>query len=254
VQVEIRNIWSSAKMNRLQITFHLLVFQIYIFSMYYDVNVIGLQVFDIVKIKPIEIPLKGRLMWLTIWNLILQAGYFIIALINDFFGSNEVSPKKTPIIRKIKDYIFAAFAFPVAFNVGITFWSLFAIDRELVFPKALDAFFPNWLNHVMHTNIMVFVVMELFTSFRNYPSRKAGLTGLSIFMAAYLGWIHVIKYKANVWVYPVLDVLNLPQRIVFFLLCLVFSVGLYILGEFVNEQVWVREIKQASKGKSLKTK
>jgi len=254
VQVEIRNIWSSAKMNRLQITFHLLVFQIYIFSMYYDVNVIGWQVFDIVKIKPIEIPLKGRLMWLTIWNLILQAGYFIIALINDFFGSNEVSPKKTPIIRKIKDYIFAAFAFPVAFNVGITFWSLFAIDRELVFPKALDAFFPNWLNHVMHTNIMVFVVMELFTSFRNYPSRKAGLTGLSIFMAAYLGWIHVIKYKANVWVYPVLDVLNLPQRIVFFLLCLVFSVGLYILGEFVNEQVWVREIKQASKGKSLKTK
>lgn len=74
---------------------------------------------------------------------ILQAGYFIIALINDFFGSNEVAPKRTPIIRKVKDYIFAAFAFPVAFNVGITFWSLFAIDRELVFPKALDAFFPK---------------------------------------------------------------------------------------------------------------
>lgn len=106
----------------------------------------------------------------------------------------------------------------------------------------------------MHTNIMVFIIMEMFTSFRNYPSRKVGLAGLSIFMASYLGWIHVIKYKANIWVYPVLDVLNLPQRIVFFLLCLVFSVGLYVLGEFVNEQVWVKEIKHASKAKAVKTK
>lgn len=73
-------------------------------------------------------------------------------------------------------------------------------------------------------------------------------------MAAYLGWIHVIKYKANIWVYPVLDVLNLGQRIVFFLLCLIFSVGLYVLGEFTNEKVWVREIKQQQKLKSGKAK
>lgn len=106
----------------------------------------------------------------------------------------------------------------------------------------------------MHTNIMVFVIMELFTSFRSYPSRKAGLTGLSIFMATYLGWINVIKYKANIWVYPILEVLNLPQRIVFFLICLVFSVGLYVLGEFANEQVWVKEIKHAQKAKSGKAK
>lgn len=101
---------------------------------------------------------------------------------------------------------------------------------------------------------MIFVIMEMFTSFRTYPTRKAGLAGLSLFMASYLAWIHVIKYKANIWVYPVLDVMNWPQRIVFFLLCLVFSVGLYIFGEFANEQVWVKEIKQASKVKAGKAK
>lgn len=62
---------------------------------------------------------------------------------NDFIGSNEVAPKKLPLIRKVKDLMFAAFAFPVALNVGITFWTLYGIDRELVFPKALDAFFPT---------------------------------------------------------------------------------------------------------------
>jgi hypothetical protein len=64
-------------------------------------------------------------------------------VINDFIGTNDVAPKKMPLIRKIKDYVLATLAFPVAMNVGTTFWGLWAIDRELVFPKALDAFFPR---------------------------------------------------------------------------------------------------------------
>lgn len=69
--------------------------------------------------------------------------YFTICLLNDFIGTNEVAPKRMPLIRKVKDYTLAAFAFPVALNVGVTFWTLMAIDRELVFPKALDAVFPG---------------------------------------------------------------------------------------------------------------
>jgi hypothetical protein len=75
---------------------------------------------------------------------IIQAVYFIIALLNDFVGTNEVLLSKAPKIRKLKDYFFAAFAFPVAFNVGVTFWGLYAVNRELVFPKAIDAFFPKY--------------------------------------------------------------------------------------------------------------
>lgn len=99
----------------------------------------------------------------------------------------------------------------------------------------------------MHTNIMIFIILELFTSFRLYPCRKAGLAGLALFLVAYLGWLHVIKYQSDVWVYPILEVLNLPQRIAFFAVSLVFSVGLYIFGEFFNDCIWVREIKHAQK-------
>lgn len=74
---------------------------------------------------------------------IIQATYFTICLINDVVGTNEVAPKKTPAIRKLKDYILAAFAFPLALNVGISFWTLMAIDRELILPKIFDEFFPR---------------------------------------------------------------------------------------------------------------
>jgi hypothetical protein len=146
------------------------------------------------------------------------------------------------------------FAFPLAMFVGSTFWGLYAIDRELVFPKALDAFFPNWLNHVMHTNIMVFIILELFTSFRSYPSKKSSYIGLGFFMSAYLVWVHIIKYHADIWVYPVLDVLNLPQRILFFAALILSAFGLMVVGEFVNSSIWTREIKQAAKIAGRKSK
>lgn len=33
--------------------------------------------------------------------------------------------------------------------VVLTFWGIYAIDRELVYPKALDKVIPSWLNHIM---------------------------------------------------------------------------------------------------------
>lgn len=99
---------------------------------------------------------------------------------------------------------------------------------------------------------MIFIILEMFTSYRQYPSRKAGMTGLAMFMVSYLIWVHIIKYYSDIWVYPVLDVLNLPMRIVFFVIVLIFTTSLYIIGEFANENIWIKEIKQAQKEKAPK--
>lgn len=63
---------------------------------------------------------------------ITQAVYFTLALVNDFVGSNTATTGDRPFIRKIRDYVFGSFAFPLAFDVGGLFWVLYAIDRELV--------------------------------------------------------------------------------------------------------------------------
>lgn len=104
----------------------------------------------------------------------------------------------------------------------------------------------------MHTNIVVFILVEMCTSFRQYPLRKKGLTGLVIFMAAYLLWIHVIRYVSGIWVYPVLEVLNLPQRIVFFIVNLLFGLSFYYLGEFANKHLWTSELRHIKQSKKHK--
>lgn len=129
--------------------------------------------------------------------------------------------------------------------VGLTFWGLYAVDRELVFPKAIDPYFPGWLNHVMHTNIMIFILLEMYTSYAKYPKRKLGAGILTVFMLIYLIWIHIIHAYSDMWVYPVLDVLNLPGRLVFFIGLLGLSLSLYVVGEKLSKSIWksVEEVK-----------
>lgn len=89
---------------------------------------------------------------------------------------------------------------------------------------------------------MIFITLELFITFRQYPSRRVCLTSLTTFMIGYLAWLHVVKHYSGAWVYPVLEVLNLPMRIVFFILCLFVCWGLYFLGEALSNWTWRKEL------------
>ncbi|KAF2898722.1 hypothetical protein ILUMI_07453 [Ignelater luminosus] len=227
-----------------RVIFHLIATINYVFSMWYDQNYVDLK--SVSPVNDIKF-FKGRLKYLTIWNMLLQATFFTVCTLNDVIGSNEDTISNKPLIRKLKDGLLTCLAFPLSMFVGITFWALYAVDRELVFPKALDEFFPSWLNHVMHTNIMIFILIELATSYRKYPSRKVGISVLSLFMLVYLVWVHIIHAYSGMWVYPVLEVLNLPLRILFFLSSLGLGVALYIFGEKLNSIIWSNQLQQESR-------
>ena len=51
----------------------------------------------------------------------------------------------------MEDRFYASIAFPYGLFVASVFWTLYAIDRELVFPEILDRFVSPALNHMMHT-------------------------------------------------------------------------------------------------------
>ncbi|XP_066597648.1 androgen-induced gene 1 protein-like isoform X2 [Prorops nasuta] len=218
----------------LLIGFHVVACLQFAFSVYYD------YYFTIVpqNVTKMHSGFGGKFKFLTFWDAIAQALFFLICILNDWVGTNAVSPKKRPVMRKVKDYFHAAISYPVAMFVGVTFWGLMFVDRELVLPKALDPYFPWWLNHLMHTMIMVSTILEMIVAPREYPKRKNGLGGLITFMLIYLIWLHVIYVKSGVWVYPVMEVLSWPLRVVFFVVLLCFSVVLYISGEQLDNLVW----------------
>nr|CAH7751174.1 unnamed protein product [Callosobruchus chinensis] len=187
---------------------------------------------------------SGKFKFLTFWNACLQSVFFTICFLNDIIGTNENIPKKTPQIRKLKDTILCTLAFPISMFVGLSFWGIYMLDRELIFPKAISPYFPTWLNHLMHTHIVVTILIEMFLSCCRYPSRKRGLTILTTVMVSYLVWLLVIYFNTGIWVYPILAVLNVPLKAVFFIGNLGVSHMLYMLGEAINKAVWGNEFKR----------
>lgn len=188
--------------------------------------------------KLINIEPKSFLAFFSL-SFLLETVYFIIALLNDFFGSNEVSTgKKLPALRKLRDFIYTSILFPLAFAVSGLFWGLYIIDRELVFPDRMAAYFPWWLNLMVHTNIVIFLLIETVILYHNYPSRKLSLAAVLILIIAYIAWIYVIRFVAGAWVYPILNVLSGIQKIGFYAFAIIALYALYFVGEFVNSRVW----------------
>ncbi|KAB0793341.1 hypothetical protein PPYR_12961 [Photinus pyralis] len=188
--------------------------------------------------------LKGPLRFLTMWNMLLQTAFIAICLLNSFIGSNEINPKSKPPIRKLRDTIMAGIAFPMALFVSLMFWGIYAIDRELIFPRALESQHSSWLNHAVHTSPMVFVIVQMYASYHAYPSRKTGVTMTAVFLGTYIGWLHVVRARTGVWVYPFLEMLGFPQRLLFFTFSMGLGILLNLLGEQLNNGIWRSAVKK----------
>ncbi|CAF4871490.1 unnamed protein product [Pieris macdunnoughi] len=180
-------------------------------------------------------PFKSRILFLTLWNFVLHGVYHWVALANDVFGTDEASPRNPPLIRKLKDLLFTL-AFPLGVYVSIAFWSVYAVDKELIFPERVEKAYPPWINHPLHTFVSVFIILEMLTSNVTYPRRMVGLAMINIFMFSYLGFLFVVYGRTGEWVYPVLAYFNWPLRISFCLGSVVIGHLFYFVGESLNKR------------------
>lgn len=157
----------------------------------------------------------------------VQVAYYGIALVSDFASAKG--------LRKLRDYVYATLALPLAFETSLMFWAMTTIDRELVFPKALDEFFPRWLDFVLHTNVSIFILLDLLMVKHIYPRRSSAIRGLTLFMLGYLIWLYVIFMNTGRWVYGIIAIFSAPQRIVFFAISGLVTLVLYMIGETLSK-------------------
>jgi hypothetical protein len=171
----------------------------------------------------------------------LQLAYFTIALVNDVFANH--------VIRKYRDILLAGLVIPFAFKTTLTYHSISMIDQELVFPEALKAFFPSWLNFFLHTLVSILPLFEMGLSRNEFKYRKTSLKLLLIGLAGYLIWVHVVFLKTGFWVYDLFALFNDVQRQIFFLAMGAVAVGLYFLGELLNLLIVGKSTKRSQQKK-----
>lgn len=205
------------------------------YAIYWDLYILKL---------PTQRSFGGQWKYLTFWNMWIQLIYFTISFLNNIFGSHATDKKSSSTLQKIRDFLFSTLAFPIGQFVGIVFWTLFKIDRELVFPAAFDKFFPNYINHMMHTTVVPVQLLELILLYHLYPSKKTGTFTTVIFCLIYLSWTLIVAHFGGIWVYPIFEVLDPVSRIAFMVVCSMFGSLLYFSGELLNNIIWSKYANQ----------
>ncbi|KAL7985624.1 hypothetical protein Chor_004194, partial [Crotalus horridus] len=173
----------------------------------------------------------GQWKYLTFLNQLLQTVLYLLCVTIDavalFVPSQE--RKVSSIVLPIRDFIFSAFVFPVGLFVAVAFWGLYAIDRELVYPKELDEINPDWLNHTMS---WLYVHISILLDGKEYWD----LASLQLY--TYHGRIIWIHHVAGIWAYPVLGVLGLLGKAMFLSIAVCIMFIFYFVGEHLTKWLW----------------
>ncbi|XP_034408410.1 androgen-dependent TFPI-regulating protein [Cyclopterus lumpus] len=180
----------------------------------------------------------GPWKYLTFLNLLLQMSFFGLAALNDL----QTLKKLESTLNKCKDLLFSVFVFPVGMFVVLLFWTIFAYDRELVYPATIDTFFPPWINHAMHTFVLPVLLGEVLVQPHIYPQTKHALAALGGVGSAYLCWIVWVYLSVGIWVYPLLAHFSTAGLVGFFFLNMSVVTLLYVLGDKLNCQVWSKKL------------
>lgn len=190
-----------------------------------------------------------RYHFFTIWNYILQLTFLVLAIIDEGTKLLNVSKIQKPI-GKARRFLFSTLVFPSSLLVMTIFWGIWHIDRELIFPKAIDDFFPTWLNHSLHTLIVIPLIIEVLCQTGNDSYKISRVQ--AIFVVLLYGAIYKILYLSvyfqhGIWLYPVYKILNWPQRFVF----VSFQLALMVSYQQVGISLLNRKSKTTEQRKKL---
>ena len=214
--------------------FHLTMAVFYALLLYYGITLLDEEATKLIDPKGRIPKYGGRFKFLTHINQWLQLFIFSFLFLTDMIPRSSF--KKT--MTKLSDIAFTAMAFPLAWFIVLTFWGIYAYDRQLVYPESFDKVIPSWLNHFWHTTIGVFVLFEVMLVYHRFP--KSGLAACIsfIFNTAYIAWVGWIYGQTNFWVYPIMAILPIPVLLLFFAVCMFFSFSLFFFGRHVSTLRW----------------
>ncbi|XP_047541666.1 androgen-dependent TFPI-regulating protein-like [Vanessa atalanta] len=148
--------------------------------------------------------------YLTGWNFTFQTVFLGLSLVHDILEwldkqENSLAAK----IRYWRNVIFSGMVVPFTLFVTAMFWSVYAIDRELVFPRIYDQVVPWWFNHCVHTNITIVVIIETLLQARRYPTnQRLELILYWIVAFSYAIVYYTIYFVTDRWLYQVFGIMN----------------------------------------------
>nr|CAH7744876.1 unnamed protein product [Callosobruchus chinensis] len=160
---------------------------------------------------------NNGLFYFTVWNLTLQLIFLGLAVCHELSELLKLNLSVRKKLGRARAIIFDTFTFPCTLLTVTVFWSVWHIDRELIFPRELSKVFPDWLNHMLHTFILVPVFVEILAPKKhNFVDYKVAARSLFLFALVYQLVYLYVYILHGVWLYPIHEYLSWTGKIILF--------------------------------------
>nr|AEE63176.1 unknown [Dendroctonus ponderosae] len=211
----------------------------YLFTIvYHSLKLNGANFPENPKYQLLIIIKKFSMFYFTIWNFILQIIFLLLAIVDEVLKLANISRIQSGI-EKIRLSIFPSLVFPSGLIVACIFWGIWHIDRELIFPKTIDEFYPPWMNHALHTFIIFPLIIEVISQFKYNNvaiTKKRAAAILILYCAIYQTLYLSVYFLHGFWLYPIYKILTWSQRVGFIFGQIVLALSLQQLGFFLVNQ------------------
>lgn len=176
----------------------------------------------------------GDLKFLTIWCTLFQIIYFFVCCVTDLILTSGSRTRVGQSFMRFRDWFLCSIAFPIAALVSLMYWGIYAVDRELIYPESLEELYPMWLSHCMHTYLIFILLADMYLVKHAQPSRRTGIPSLLVVGIAYLVWLLYLGFVKDMWIYPILQVLEGVYFVLFVIFTALILATLYFAGEKCN--------------------
>ncbi|XP_049771815.1 androgen-dependent TFPI-regulating protein-like isoform X1 [Schistocerca cancellata] len=190
----------------------------------------------------------------SMWPQVLQQVYVFSSLWVDIV---KAFPGRFPYSRKaasaVRNFLFPACVVPINTIVLVLFWSLYLSAPHMIEDRGImERYLESWMNHCLHTNIIIISLMEIIICAPKFPSRRRAFVTIVGMVLLYSITASSCRMLGGPWAYPIVKIMfsNWMSFIVFQAICISIGFAGYIVAERINNLVHgeQKKIMNASNG------
>ncbi|KAK9463010.1 FAR-17a/AIG1-like protein [Lipomyces oligophaga] len=180
--------------------------------------------YGLTKVLTLESPINssygGHFQFLTIIGL--TASYITVTF--GFLGLIVGSKTCLSIKNKIQQL-----TLPCEVLISLLYGGIYAYDRELLIPKAVNVFLPLHVDFALHGAPALFLLTDFFLYADKWPKQSLPTLILySILGVAYWFWVHKAYSVNGYFPYPLFSVVDTKGRAMIFVVSILIMFGIYL--------------------------
>lgn len=190
--------------------------------------------------KLIEVSITyPRHAFLTHWMVWIQLIYYTIGFLALVFKSQS--------LLNFADTMRSGLVFPLCTFACTSFWVIFSIDREMIYPTYYDSLIPAYQNHLWHSLPATLQLYDLVFFKHKIPSMIKNVIFMVGFFAVYFGRCYLFFLDKSIWPYAFMTHIWSAGEMYFIVLILMFFLLVILFmysGNAIHRLIYYKDKKK----------